>query len=256
MSIGKTRIESILNGQLPVEIVGHIVDEYIHIKEQFFLNKFQPTELDGGRFGESVLRAIEYINIGNYTPFGQKINSEGIIKAAENNTSLKETIRFFIPRANRVLIDVRNKRDVGHPGGDVSPNFSDSSFIIHSSDWILTELIRHFYNCSIDEASKIVKDINEVKIPIIYDIDGFIRVQNTQLSTPNKIMMILYYKKPVAVKDLDIQKWLRYKNASDFKRILMKMDKDSFIHYENKQCLLLPKGSLYIETNVPANLFI
>ena len=256
MGLGRSKFISALSGQMPNEIIEQVLDEYLHIKEQFFLNKFQPTELNGGRFGESVLRAIEYVNSGTFTPFGKKINTEQIIKSVETNTSLSETLRLLIPRAVRVIIDVRNKRDVGHPGGDVNPNFSDSVFIVHSSDWVLTELVRHFYSTNIDEARKIVKDINEIKVPIIHDVNGFVRVQNTDLSTADKIMVILYYKNPNSVESADLQKWLRYKNSSDFKKILAKLDKQSFIHFEDKQCTLLTKGALYVETNIPTELLI
>lgn len=41
---------------------------YKNIKQQFFLNKFRPAELDGGRFAECVLRLLEFVNEGTFTP--------------------------------------------------------------------------------------------------------------------------------------------------------------------------------------------
>ena len=255
MSASKDTFKNILTGQLPEEIVKNLLEEYQNIKQQFFLHKYQPSELNGGRFSECILRILEYLNNGSYTPFGTKADSERIIRAAENNTNLKDTIRFFIPRTIRVLLDVRNKRDVAHPGGEVNPNYSDSLFVIHTADWLLTELVRHFYNCSITEAQKNVTDINEVKIPIVADINGFIRIQDTKLSSADKVLVILYYKNPEFVKDSDLLKWLRYKNSSEFKRnILKKLDKEALIHYENGECIILPKGIRHIETHIPLDL--
>jgi hypothetical protein len=254
MSVLINRVEEILNGQLPDEVIGHIVSEYLHIKQQFILNNFLPTELNGGRFGESALRAIEFLDTGKYTAFGTQVPSEQIIRSAANNTTLSETLRLFIPRTLRVIIDVRNKRDVGHPGGDVSPNFSDSLFIVGSCDWVLTEFVRHFYNCSINEASQIVKDINETKIPIVTELNGFIRVNSVSLSTPEKILVILYYKNPTCIQEKDLQKWLRYKNPTNFRKILIAMDKQALIHYENHVCNLLPNGIIKVETQIPTNL--
>src|SRR6266496_6781352 len=112
MSVSKDYLVSILSTHIPNDILNNIVNEYLHIKQQFFLRKFGPTELNGARFGEAVLRLLEFLNTGRYTAFGKKLESETIIRSVENNTSLKDTIRFFIPRQTRVVLDVRNKRDV------------------------------------------------------------------------------------------------------------------------------------------------
>lgn len=66
-----------------------------------------------------------------FTPFETSLKSENIINRLSNNTSLPSTIRFLIPRLARVVLDVRNKRDVAHVGGEVNPNYSDSLFIVH-----------------------------------------------------------------------------------------------------------------------------
>jgi hypothetical protein len=257
MSILQNHFNDVLKGQLPEELVDNLLVEYNHLKQQFFLNHFQPTELNAGRFCECILRIIEYLNSGLIIPFGTQLNTEQIIRAAENNTSLKDTIRFFIPRLVRVLIDVRNKRDVAHVGGEVNPNYSDSLFVVHSADWLLTELVRHFHNCPIEEAKKIVESINEIKIPIVADVNGFIRIQNTDLSATQKTLVVLYYKNPDPVKDSEIMKWIRYKNSTDFrKKILSDLDDQALIHYESGMCVLLPKGITFVERNIPLDLII
>lgn len=252
MSASTTKLKTILTGQIPEPLIDALLKEYQEIKEHYFLQKFRPSELNASRFCECVLRIVEHLDKGTPTPFGQQLDTEKIIRDAGNNTNLKETIRFFIPRLSRVLLDVRNKRDIAHVGGEVNPNFSDSKFVVHASDWILTEIVRHFYNCSIDEAQKIVANINEIKIPIIADINGFVRIQNTNLSASDKVLVVLYYKNPDSVKDSDIIKWLRYKNPTRMKKQILKdLDDQALIHYESGSCLLLPKGISHVEENIP-----
>ena len=214
MSVTKEKLVAILSPKIPNDILINMLDEYQQIKQQFFLRKFQPSELNAARFGECVLRLLEYLDTGNYTPFGATLGSQQIIRRIENNATLQDTIRFFIPRLVRVVLDVRNKRDVAHVGGEVSPNYSDAIFVTHAADWLLTEIIRHFHNCSIVEAQAIVTNINEVRIPVVAEIDGFIRVQNTKLSAREKVLIILYYKKPDKVRDIDLLKWSRYANEN------------------------------------------
>ncbi|MGD2179818.1 hypothetical protein [Lusitaniella coriacea] len=257
MSIQRTKLEAALSTKLPKDILITLLDEYQKIKQQFFLRKFQPTELNAARFSECTLRLIEFLDTGNYTAFGTSLNTQKIISRVEKNTSLPEGIRFFIPRLTRVLLDIRNKRDVAHVGGEVSPNYSDSLLVSHSADWILVELIRNYHTNSIDEARKIVESITETKVPVIAEVDDFVRIQNTKLKTDEKTLLILYYKQPDKVSDADLRKWIRYKNSSRYRTEILKMlDNAALIHYENSFCTLLPKGIKYVEKNITLELIM
>jgi hypothetical protein len=257
MSIARKQLEAQLVSRIPEDITENLLKEYLHIRQQFFLRRFQPSELNGARFCECVLRILEHLSLGAYTPFGRHLNSDQIIRTVENNTALPDTIRIFIPRLIRVVLDVRNKRDVAHVGGEVSPNYSDSLLIVHSTDWILTELVRHFHTCSISEAQRMVESINETRIPIVVEVDGFVRVQNTKLETKTKALVVLYFKYPVKVLDGDLVRWTKYTNPSRFKReILPQLDADALIHYDGGYCTLLPKGRVFVEQNVSFDLLV
>lgn len=258
MSIAKDQVVAALSPPLPVEIVTNLLDEYLDIKQNLAFRRFRPGELNGGRFAECVLRLVQHLDNPPYTAFGTSLgNSNTIIRHAEQNPNLHESIKIFIPRIARVLLDVRNRRDVAHIGGDVSPNYSDALLIAHNADWILTEILRLYYTCSIDTARRIAASINEITVPIIADVDGFVRVQNTKLDFRARTLAILYSKSPSKVKDSALVKWTRYSNPSIFKReILSKLDADAFIHYEDGFCSLLPKGIIYVEKHIPMELFV
>lgn len=257
MSITKSKLVSVLSANVPSDILTQLLSEYELLKQHFFLKKYQPTELNGARFCECVLRILQHISNPPYTPFGVSLDSEKIIKNLENDVSLQNTIRFHIPRLIRVILDVRNKRDVAHVGGEVNPNYSDSLFVIQSVDWILTEIVRHFYKCNIDDARKVVSGINEMKIPVIAEVDGFVKVQNIKLNTKDKTLLIIYYKYPDKVRDDDLITWLKYSNASRYRSdILAKLDSEMIIHYHKGLCTLLPKGIAYVEKNVPPDIII
>lgn len=257
MSIQKNQLELALSSHFPTDILDSLLNEYQHIKQQFFLRKFQPTELNAARFSECTLRLIEFLDTSKYTPFGKQLNTQNIINHVNSNTSLPDGIRFFIPQLTRVLLDIRNKRNVAHVGGEVSPNYSDSLFVSHAADWILIELIRNYHTNNINEAKKIVDSINETKIPVIVEVDGFIRVQNTKLTGSQKTLLILYYKQPEKVQDIDLMKWIRYTNTSRYKtEILKSLDDEALIHYENRFCVILPKGIIHVEKNISPELIL
>ncbi|MEL4897878.1 hypothetical protein [Crocosphaera sp. Alani8] len=258
MSVKREQLESALSESIPQEILTSLIDEYQNIKQQFFLRKFQPAELNAARFSECILRLLEYLDQGNYTAFKDNIkNTENLINRVGNNTKLPEEIRFYIPQLIRIILRIRNKRDVAHVGGEVNPNYSDSLLVSNCVDWILIEIIRNYHVNSIDEARKIVESINETKIPIIVEIDGFIRIQNTKLKSDQKTLLIVYYKQPNKVKDTDLMAWLRYNNASRYRtKILKLLDNEALIHYEDGFCTILPKGIIYVETNIDLDLIV
>jgi len=252
MSTAVEKLRGDLSQRIPYELVDNLLNEYIHIKQQFFLGKFRPSELNAARFCECVIRLLQHLQQGIYTPFGVQLhNVDNLLRQIESNTTLPDTLRFFIPRTARVILDLRNKRDVAHVGGEVNPNLSDSLFVVHGSDWILTEIVRHFHSCSIVDAQLVVNSINQVRFPLVAEVDGFVRVQNTTLSASDKVLVILYHRHPVSVSDSDLIRWIRYANSSRFRSdVLAHLDRDALLHYEGGLCVILPKGIAYIEKNV------
>jgi hypothetical protein len=258
MSVSKSAVISSVSPPLPKDIVARLLDEYQYIKQQFFLRKFQPSELNGGRFGECVVRLIQYLDTGAYTPFGSSLsNTETIFNHAHQNVSLPETVRFYVNRLTRVILDVRNKRDVAHVGGKVSPNYSDSMLICQCADWILTDIVREYHTCPIDVARQMVASINEVHIPIVVEVDGWVRIQNTNLDAKKKSLVVLYYKKPNRVRDSDLVRWIEYKNVTRYRTVVLKaLHAEALIHYAGEYCELLPLGVQFVEKNISMELLV
>jgi hypothetical protein len=258
MSIERDRIINALASRIPTDILRNLVEEYQTLKRRFALRQFQPSELSGGRFGECVVRLVEYLQNGSFTPFGSHIhNSTAILNGISSNANYPDSVRHFIPKLTRIILDVRNRRDVAHVGGEVSPNYSDAIFICHSADWILTELIRAFHNCPVEEAKRMVAAINQVQIPIVAEVDGVVRVQNTKLTATDRTLVMLYYKMPSKVRDTDLIRWLEYANPSRYKgELLSKLHGDAFIHYAQSACVLLPKGVAYVEKNISLEMIV
>ena len=251
MSIAKEQLINSLDQTLPRELLEGLVSEYEAIKEQFFLGRYQPTELNAARFCEYALRLLEHIDIGTHTPLGKQLDSSKIINRIVHKTSLSDTLRQFVPNQIRILLDVRNKRNVAHVGGEVNPNYSDSVFVVHCSDWIMTEIVREFYICSVEQAREIVSNINEIQIPIVAEFDGFVRVLSA-LGYEEKALVILYHKHPNKISDSDLVKWTEYSNSTQFKsNILKKLHKKNLVHYMKGAVELTPLGIAYIQKNVP-----
>lgn len=58
----------------PDEIRENIEKAYYEIRQKYFESNFETSELNGGKFCESVFRLLEWYISGQYRPFGQRIN--------------------------------------------------------------------------------------------------------------------------------------------------------------------------------------
>jgi len=253
VSVVRTQVEAALSPPLPKDIVSRLLDEYTVIKQHLAFRRFQPSEMNGGRFAECVIRLMQLYHTGAYTPFGTHLGSgvaEQLSRQLASNTRLAHSMRTLIPQLTITLYEVRNKRDVGHVGGDVNPNLADSLLVARLTDWIMTEILRICYRCDIHTAQKIADSLNETQIPIVAEVDGFVRVQNTSLDHAQKTLVILYYKRPSKVQDNDLVKWTAHTHSTRFKKdVLGKLHSDALIHYAGGFCTLLDKGVIYTEKN-------
>jgi hypothetical protein len=253
----KEQIVKSLSPPLPQELVEELIDEYLSIKDNFFLGRLGPSELNAGRFCEITLRIIEHLHDGQYTDMGDSLNKEELIDSVEEDTSLPDGIRLYIPRLCRSLYDIRNNRDVAHVRQDIDPNKTDSLLVSHAADWILTELIRNYYPQTItpEKAKSIVLKINEINIPLVQKSMGEVKVQRPDMSYDDQVLAILYHEYPAQVSDDDLYDWTGYSVRSTFKEsVLNGLDQERKIFYKNGMCQISNLGRAYVEKHIDMEL--
>ncbi len=260
MGLTKTQLVAALSPQLPRDIVEGLFGEYIAIKQHLAFRRFQPSELNGGRFAEYVIRLLQFALGETPTPVGAYFGSgvpEKVCNKVKTDTSLPESMRFIITRLTETLLIVRNKRDVGHPGGDVNPNLADSLLVAHMADWVLTETLRIYYAGDINTAQEIADSLNEIQIPIVAEVDNFVRVLDTSLKFSDKTLVIMYHKYPSKIKDTILFKWAGYSSISAYKKnVLQPLHSGAYIHYFDGCCSLLPKGVAHVENHISMELVV
>ena len=76
--------------------------------------------------------------------------AEAIANYLQNlpSSAQPDSIRLHIPRALRMVYDIRNKRDAAHLANGIDPNLQDSTLVISVLDWVLAELIRLHHTVS------------------------------------------------------------------------------------------------------------
>ena len=84
----------------PIDLVDALIDSYIEIKKNFIINKWEPSELNGGKFVEASVRMMQFACYGTYTPIGTSIRNifEELKKCEQAPSAILDSYRLHIPR--------------------------------------------------------------------------------------------------------------------------------------------------------------
>lgn len=250
-------IKKQLSSSIDHILVERLLECYIELKQNYYLGKYKPSELDAGHFVEIVIRILQYITNPShgFTPLGKRldnIDNEVAHFAQLPAADFHDSIRLHIPRALQAIYGIRSRRGVAHVGSDVNPNLSDSTFVIVTCDWIMTEFIRLYYTSSLEEAQKLVDSIAERKAPIIQDFSGYLKVLNPKLSVPNKVLVLLYHRGDEGASIGELRGWIRTKSTSHIPTTLANLEHEKgYVHRDNSQCFITRTGIRFVEENIP-----
>ncbi len=59
----------------PTDLVEALLDSYVEIKTNFIIDKWEPAELNGGKFVEATIRILQFACFGTHTPIGTSIRN-------------------------------------------------------------------------------------------------------------------------------------------------------------------------------------
>lgn len=245
---------------VPDAIRKRLKQHYHEIKHNYALQKFEPSELNGGKFCEDVFRVLEWHSSPTdaYTAYGTQIkNFKSSVRKFESNSNLDDSVRFHIPDTLCSIYNIRNKRGVGHSPGDIDPNFMDATLVAAGVDWMMAELVRLFHNVSIDEARDMVKSVTTKKIPLIWEVGDIKRVLSPPsggLPARDKVLVLLYSESSNRLTADSLRKSIEYRNPTDFRnKVLTPLHIAELVHFDRSsdEVVLSPKGIKKVEEEIP-----
>ncbi len=231
-----------------------LIDTYLVAKRDCTEAKYESAGIKCGKFCEILVRLLQKEITNIYIGFNKRIPNMADecskLIAAENINNVSESMKNIIPRALVFLYTMRNKRGIGHVGGDIDANEIDIATMMRVMDWILCELVRIYHKLSLKKAQDLIDTISVKSLPIIWEVAGKKRVMKDGLNAKQKVLLLLYFELDVAVSAGDLCKWVKYSSPSMFvKRVLIGLDQKMFIDYDSEQKLvyLSPKGIKEVE---------
>ncbi len=178
---------TLLHG-VPMGLRTPLIAAYVEIAQNYAEERWEPSELNGGKFCEIVYTILEGAISGTYPSAPSKppkfVEACRALeqKPADPTRIGDRSLRILIPRLLPYLYEIRNNRGVGHVGGEVNPNFSDATSVLSGSNWVMAELVRIYHNVSLADAQSAVDTLVERKLAIVWEFEGIKRVLDPNIA--------------------------------------------------------------------------
>lgn len=232
------------------KLIARLLEAYIETKRNYYLGNLRPSEVEGGRFCEAAFRMLQQRTTKKFTSLGQQLNTEKVILDLGNipANSQPESIRLNIPRALRVVYDIRNKRDAAHLADGIDPNLQDATLVVSVLDWVLAEFVRLDCAASPNEAQRIIEGLVTRRVPAIQNFKGFLKVLNPSLSASNCLLLLLYARGAEGATHDELKNWVRPKMKANLQRTLSSLvNNQAYIHFDGVRYLITEAGIREVE---------
>ncbi|HXM43276.1 MAG TPA: hypothetical protein VN924_18715 [Bryobacteraceae bacterium] len=200
---------------------------------------------------------LEHATTGTGTPLGGQLATDRLIGrlAQMPATSAPESIRLHIPRALRVVYDIRNKRDAAHLADGIDPNLQDVTMVVAVLDWILAEPIRLYHNVRPNDAAVMVDMIVARTAPAIQEFQGFLKVLRPSLPAGDVLLVLLYQRGAKGAHLPELLQWVRPSMRGNLRRTLDRLvDERAFVHYSGMLYYITRTGEQNVEERKLLNL--
>lgn len=244
------QIEAGLKSHFDAKLVEELLAAYQDAKHNYYLGGLRLSAVEGGRFCEAAFRMLQQATTKKFTPLGKTLNITSIILELSNvpSPNAPDSVRLYIPRALRVVYDVRNNRDAAHLSDGIDPNRQDASLVVSTLDWILAEFVRLYHGVSPDEARKIIDGLVTRQVPAVEDFDGFLKVLKPRARVSEYLLLVLYERGTTGATYHELQSWVRPSMRRNLRRTLNGLvHNDALIHEQGERFFMTKLGHAEVE---------
>jgi hypothetical protein len=239
------RLNDVIERASKKEISDAICQSYSEIVKHFLFRNWKTAGLDAGHFVEAVRRFLEIRLFGKTQPIGKslpKFNETELSRYA--NAAGDESYRILIPRTLWSLYALRNKRSIGHLGA-VPASEIDATLLLNGAKWVLSEIIRLESTLDADQTRSLVSSVIKRHEGIVWNEGDITRVLDISLDARQRALIILGFVGDRSEEQL--RQEVQYKNPTNFRKILQRLDKANLICYSKDKVVISPTGLMEAE---------
>lgn len=231
------------------DLVDELLEAYQEIRRLYYAGGLRLAEVEGGRFSEAAFRMLEAETAGTFTPLGRTLDTTTTQRDLQQlpHGSFPDSVRLHIPRALRVVYDVRNNRDAAHLADGIDPNLQDASLVLATTSWVLAEFVRMHHAVSADEAQEIVEQLVAREAPMIQDFEGYLKVLAPGLSASDHCLVLLYQVGTGGATFEQLSDWARPPMRANLRRTLNRQVHDfARVHHDGERYYITRAGERHL----------
>jgi hypothetical protein len=232
------------------KLVDELLQAYVEAKRNFYLGGLRLSAVEGGRFCEAAFRMLQERTTGTFKPLGKQLDVEKLRDDLSKlpGISHPDSIRLHIPRALRVVYDIRNNRDAAHLADNIDPNLQDSTLVVSILDWVLAEFVRLYHTVPANEAQTIVESLVTRRAPVVQDFAGFLKVLRPELAAGDYALVLLYQRGRDGAKYPELEAWSKPSMKRNLKATLNRLVHDkAFAHFDGAKYFITESGMREVE---------
>lgn len=231
-------------------LVDELLAAHQEAKRNFYLGGLRLGAVEGGRFCEAAFRLLQQRTTGTFDPLGTQLNTDRLMQQLGNLPAAQQpdAVRLHLPRALRMVYDIRNKRDNAHLADGIDPNLQDAGLVTAVIDWVLAEFVRLYHSVSANAAQEIVANIVTRVAPAIEDFGGFLKVLRIDLGASDFVLLLLYQRGAQGADFTELESWVRPKMRANLRRTLNALaDDKAYIHADGETFRITRSGQNEVE---------
>jgi hypothetical protein len=242
-------VRDVLKAAYDEKLVDELVAAYEEAKRNYFLGGHRLSAVEGGRFCEAAYRMLEEAAKGQHTPLGDQLRTDTLANwlASSAPKKLSRSIRHYIPRALRIVYDIRNNRDAAHLADGIDPNLQDATLVVHVLDWVMAEFVRTSKGTSPEHARAMVEGLVTRKLPVVQDFGEFPKLLIPGARAGDHVLMLLYHRGPREVAYADLFQWIPSTMRKHLRRTLRTLEGKALIHQEAETVHITYAGENLVE---------
>lgn len=242
-------LRNVLESNYDVALVRELLEAYEEAKKSFYLGGHRLNAVEGGRFCEAAYRLLEWTTTGDFTPIGEQLDTERVARQLGRLpvSDFPKSVRIYLPRALRVVYDIRNSRDAAHLGDGIDPNLQDATLVMSVLDRVLAEFVRLSNKVKADVAQKLVERLVSRKYPVIQIFGAKPKVLRTDLRAGQHVLVLLCHVGEDGASATELAEWVPAPMRTNLRRTLRTLESKAVIHMDDDNVVITRAGEKVVE---------